>query len=124
MDNLAINSLYHLHNENGDQQHIIVNLLLYLLLLFYKIMTHIEFRCRRTKKRPPLIKRILIVDDDRDITLTFGVGLEGYYYHDDDKIWFKVYTYNNPLVASSNFKPDFYDILIVDIYLYVPYEWI
>ena len=31
---------------------------------------------------PPFIKRILVVDDDPDITLTFKAGLDGYYYGD------------------------------------------
>jgi len=46
----------------------------------------------------PNYKRILIVDDDTDITLTFKSALEEYY-HDDKR--FEVYTYNNPFVALS-----------------------
>jgi CheY-like chemotaxis protein len=61
-------------------------------------------------------KRILVVDDDPDITLTFKVGLDGYYYC-DDKMHFEVYTYNNPAVALSEFKPNFYDLLLTDIYM-------
>ena len=61
---------------------------------------------------PAAYKRILIVDDDPDITLTFKSALEGYY-HDDKR--FEVYTYNNPLVALSEFKPHFYDLLLTDI---------
>ena len=57
-------------------------------------------------------KRILIVDDEPDITLTFKVGLDGYYY---DKRRFEVYTYNNPTKALSEFKPHFYDLLLTDI---------
>ena len=57
-------------------------------------------------------KRILIVDDNTDITFTYKRGLERYYegYDDNDnnnKIRFEVYTYNNPLVALSEFKPNF-----------------
>jgi CheY-like chemotaxis protein len=63
---------------------------------------------------PTAYKRILIVDDDPDITLTFKSALEGYY-HDDNR--FEVYTYNNPLVALSEFKPHFYDLLLTDINL-------
>jgi CheY-like chemotaxis protein len=63
---------------------------------------------------PAAYKRILIVDDDPDITLTFKSALEGYY-HDDKR--FEVYTYNNPLVALSEFKPHFYDLLLTDINL-------
>ena len=57
-------------------------------------------------------KRILIVDDEPDITLTFKVGLDGYYY---DKRRFEVYTYNNPTKALSEFKTHFYDLLLTDI---------
>ena len=66
----------------------------------------------REKQKDPSLKRILIVDDDPDITLTFKVGLDGYYY---DKRNFDVYTYNNPVLALSEFKPNFYDLLLTDI---------
>jgi CheY-like chemotaxis protein len=72
---------------------------------------------RRTTKKDPFLKRILIVDDDPDITLTFGVGLEGYYYSNKGKIRFEVYTYNNPEIALSEFKLNFYDLLLADIYM-------
>jgi response regulator of citrate/malate metabolism len=29
----------------------------------------------------------------------------------------EVYAYNNPAVALSNFKPNFYDLLLTDIYM-------
>ncbi len=67
----------------------------------------------------PFYKRILIVDDNTDITLTFKSALEEYY---DDKR-FEVYPYNNPLAALSEFKPHFYDILLTDINL-PRYEWL
>ena len=51
--------------------------------------------------------RILIVDDDPDIALSFSMGLK------DDG--FEVYIYTDPLDALSNFKPSFYDLLLVDI---------
>jgi DNA-binding response OmpR family regulator len=51
--------------------------------------------------------RILIIDDDPDITLSFSIGLEDG--------GFEVYTYNDPLDALLNFKPSFYDLLLVDI---------
>jgi two-component SAPR family response regulator len=53
------------------------------------------------------------------VTLTFGVGLEGYYYHhqDNERKRFEVYTYNNSLIALSQFKPNFYDLLLIDIYM-------
>jgi DNA-binding response OmpR family regulator len=33
------------------------------------------------------------------------------------KTRFEVYTYNNPAVALSEFKPQFYDLLLTDIYM-------
>jgi two-component system catabolic regulation response regulator CreB/two-component system response regulator ChvI len=47
------------------------------------------------------------VDDEPDITLTLGKGLEQGGYDVD--------TFNDPLVALSNFKPDTYQLLILDI---------
>jgi two-component SAPR family response regulator len=42
------------------------------------------------------------------------VGLE---YDSSDKVRFEVYTYNDPAVALSEFKPNFYDLLLTDIYM-------
>jgi len=68
--------------------------------------------------KPPFIKRILVVDDDPDITLTFKAGLDGYNYGDGDKKKrFEVYTYNDPLLLLEEFKPNFYDLLLTDIYM-------
>jgi DNA-binding response OmpR family regulator len=47
-------------------------------------------------------------NNDPDITLTFKVGLK------DDKS-LEVYAYTDPLEALSNFRPHFYDLLLVDI---------
>ena len=33
----------------------------------------------------------------------------------NSKIFFQVYTYNNPIQAFSEFKPDFYDLILIDI---------
>ena len=52
-------------------------------------------------------KRILLVDDDLDNSTMFRLGLE------DDG--FEVNVYNDPELALSAFKPNFYDLLIVDI---------
>ena len=70
---------------------------------------------RGRKELSPFFKRILVVDDDPDITLTFKVGLEEYHYYHDDKRRFEVYTYNSPLAALYEFKPNFYDLLLIDI---------
>ena len=63
----------------------------------------------------PFAKRILIVDDDADITFTFKKGLEAENSNKNNKTFFKVYTYNDPLEALAQFKPNFYDLLLVDI---------
>ena len=60
-----------------------------------------------------LSKHILIVDDNPDITLTFKKGLEAEN-EKDNKIHFEVNTYNDPLTALSEFKPNCYDLLLVD----------
>ena len=70
---------------------------------------------RGTKEPPSFPKRILVVDDDPNLTLTFKVGLE--LDCDNDERKFEVYTYNNPLEALSEFKPHFYDLLLTDIYM-------
>jgi CheY-like chemotaxis protein len=72
----------------------------------------------KEQPQPPFIKRILLVDDDPDITLTFRAGLDGYNYGDGDKKKrFEVYTYNDPLLLLEEFKPNFYDLLLTDIYM-------
>jgi two-component system, OmpR family, response regulator ChvI len=53
-------------------------------------------------------KRILIVDDDVDITLSFSLALE-------DSGLFQVDSYNDPIVALSNYRPNLYDLLLLDI---------
>ncbi|HEY7082388.1 MAG TPA: response regulator [Nitrososphaeraceae archaeon] len=70
----------------------------------------------KVSPKPPFIKRILLVDDDPDITLTFKAGLDGYYYGDgDEKKRFEVHSYNDPLLVVKEFKPHFYDLLLTDI---------
>jgi DNA-binding response OmpR family regulator len=53
-------------------------------------------------------KRILIVDDEKDITDTFKVGLE-------QQEGFEVISYNDPELALSQFKEDWFDLLLIDI---------
>jgi two-component system, OmpR family, response regulator ChvI len=52
-------------------------------------------------------QRILLVDDESDITFSFSIGLED--------SGFEVDTFNNPLRALSNFKSDLYDLALLDI---------
>jgi hypothetical protein len=56
-------------------------------------------------------KKILIVDDDEDITLTFQAGIEDSNNHNDANKRIEVYTSNNPVEALSELKPNFYDLL-------------
>ena len=51
--------------------------------------------------------KILIVDDDVDITLTLKFGLQEY--------GFIVDTFNDPLLALSKFKRDVYHLVLIDI---------
>lgn len=68
---------------------------------------------REERQKLSFDKHILIVDDDPDITLTFkkGLGVQD----ENNKTLFKVYTYNDPLEALSQFRPNFYDLLLIDI---------
>ena len=50
---------------------------------------------------------ILLVNDDSDIGMTFKLGLE--------KMGFKVDVYTNPVLALSEYKPDYYGLLLLDI---------
>jgi two-component system, OmpR family, response regulator ChvI len=51
--------------------------------------------------------RVMIVDDEQDITTVFKMGLENN--------GFIVTTFNDPLEALSKFRPGLYDLLILDI---------
>ena len=56
-------------------------------------------------KNPPY--RVLFVDDNKDILLTIQTGLESY--------GFIVDTFSNPSEALSSFKPELYDLVLIDI---------
>jgi DNA-binding response OmpR family regulator len=53
-------------------------------------------------------RRIQIVDDDPDITLTLKMGLEA-------SGLFEVETFNDPELALSSFKPGLYDLALLDM---------
>ena len=53
-------------------------------------------------------KRILVIDDDQDTTNSIRLSLE-------DSGLFEVDTYTDPLVALSNYRSNFYSILLIDI---------
>jgi two-component system, OmpR family, response regulator ChvI len=52
-------------------------------------------------------KRIFLVDDESDQTLSFKIGLEN--------SGFKVDAFNDPIEALSNFKTGTYDLLLLDV---------
>jgi CheY-like chemotaxis protein len=66
-------------------------------------------------------KRILVVDDDPDITFTFRKGLEAENEKSSsggsssNKVLFKVNSCNDPLLALSEFTPGLYDLVLIDI---------
>ena len=56
---------------------------------------------------PKSKNKILVIDDEFDITLTFEQILEGE--------GFEVDSFNDPQLALSNFSPGIYDIALIDI---------
>jgi CheY-like chemotaxis protein len=79
--------------------------------------SHIQDQKPERETKDPFLTRILIIDDEPDVTLTLKVGLEVYHYHDNERRRFEVYSYNDPEIALSKFKPNFYDLLLTDIYM-------
>ena len=122
----GISSFHYSYSNNGDRlhdQHHLTESSYPSLTEFNYLQNHgsnlhtvVETEAKISLK-PPFIKRILLVDDDPDVTLTFKAGLDGHYYDDGNKKRFEVYTYNDPLLVLKEFKPHFYDLLITDIYM-------
>jgi len=54
-----------------------------------------------------VLKRILVVDDEPDISTSIKKGLE--------RNGFQVDAYHDPMNALSEFKPGVYDLLLIDI---------
>jgi CheY-like chemotaxis protein len=120
-----ISSFYHSYSNNGDDlydQHYHSNSSPSLTdpnyLQNQESESESESESDTVIEKPPYIKRILVVDDDPDLTLTFKAGLDGHYYGEGDKMKrFEVYSYNDPLSVVKEFKPHFYDLLLTDIYM-------
>ena len=53
-------------------------------------------------------KRILIIDDDKDTSLSLKVALE-------QSGIFDVDPFDDPILALASFKPDRYDAVILDV---------
>ena len=60
-----------------------------------------------TTEEKRISKVVLIVDDDPDMTSIFSLGLQ------DEG--FEVYTSNDPLEVLSQFRPNYYDLMLIDI---------
>ena len=69
---------------------------------------HIFASNEEYKKQYHVRTRILIIDDESDITLAFKKSLR-------DKGFEQVETVNDPILALKNFKAGTYDLLIIDI---------
>ncbi len=68
-----------------------------------------------SKEKERFWRRILIIDDEEDVTVTFKAGIEDSNNYNDANKRIEVYTSNNPVAALSEFKPNFYDLLLIDI---------
>ena len=56
-------------------------------------------------------KRILIVNSEDDVNLALKLALE----EEEGRSYFKVDSFNNPILALKDFKNGSYDLLIIDI---------
>jgi DNA-binding response OmpR family regulator len=86
--------------------------------MIYPIHNFVEDRSYSAiviKDEQRLWKRILIVDDDTDLTMTFRAVIEDSNNDVDVNKRIEVYTSNDPVASLSEFKPNFYDLLLVDI---------
>ena len=73
----------------------------------FKIIVVSTLRSHHHTSNNPVQPRILVVDDEHDITLTFQMALED--------SGFTVTAFNNPLLALSYFTANAYDLLLLDI---------
>jgi DNA-binding response OmpR family regulator len=55
------------------------------------------------------VKRIMLIDDNHDIGLSFKIVLEHYY-----GTGLKIEIFTNPLIALENFKTGLYDLAIIN----------
>jgi DNA-binding response OmpR family regulator len=71
----------------------------------------------KKRERSLFVKSILIIDDNPDITLTFKKGLEAENKNtsENNNIFFEVSAYDDPTLALSEFKADYYDLMLIDI---------
>ena len=79
-------------------------LLFYPLVLLIRVITHGHSRAIIMTRR-----KILIVDDEYDITFVFKIILE--------EKGFATDIYNDPIDALSMYKPYYYDLVMIDLKL-------
>jgi CheY-like chemotaxis protein len=93
-------------------------------ILTTRIQSNLYYHIKDTKRGKGLIadnskikkaKTILVVDDDQNTTLAVKSGLENEDNHTTNRISYLVHTYNFPALALSEFKPNFYDLLLIDV---------
>lgn len=93
-------------------------------LMTAKIQSNQYYHYKDTKRGKGLIadnskiekaKTIMVVDDDQNTTLAVKNSLEKENGHATNRISFLVHTYNFPTLALSEFKPNFYDLLLIDV---------
>jgi DNA-binding response OmpR family regulator len=78
------------------------------------MLNHTELKKREGSA---FVKSILIIDDNPDIALLFKKGLEeeNKKKSKNNSIFFEVFAYSDPLLALSEFKPNSYDLMLIDI---------
>ena len=69
---------------------------------------HVKPSSSTLSSQPQQQKRILVIDDNPDIVFTLRVGLES-----DPTM--QVFGFDNPVTALVEFKPNFYDLLLIDV---------
>jgi CheY-like chemotaxis protein len=89
-----------------------------------KVQSNLYYHTKDAKRGKGLVadnskikktKTILVVDDDQNTTLAVKSGLENENSHITNRISYLVHTYNFPSSALSEFKPNFYDLLLIDV---------
>jgi CheY-like chemotaxis protein len=106
---LQQDNLFYLQNQNQNQnrtQHTT------------PVQTKGRAREGKWKRKPSFPKRIFFVDDNPDVIFILKMGLEEYWYcnyDNNNKTKYELYAYSHPLIALSQFRPNFYDLLLIDI---------
>jgi CheY-like chemotaxis protein len=58
------------------------------------------------------LRRVMVVDDERDVTFLFKIILEGIH---GPTFSCKVDSFNDPLTALENYQEGLYDLVIIDV---------